>query len=259
MPVDRGAQGGLRRPWRGRSTASAPDRTCIMVNQRGRRFTNEAANYNAFGEAFHVDGRVELRVRQPPGMDGVRRRLPRAATAWPATPRPTADTIVDRRGAHAGGAGRHASASRRRRSRRPSSRWNDAGGRGPMTSTSGAATARTTAGGATRRSATMSAARSARSTRRRTTPSQVHSGALGHQGRAADRRRCSGARPRRRSDPRAVRRGQRHGLGDGHDLRRRRRDARSRHGVRLPRRPPRRALRPLTPRHEFSPSVLSRN
>ena len=27
---------------------------CIMVNRRGRRFTNEAANYNALGEAFHV-------------------------------------------------------------------------------------------------------------------------------------------------------------------------------------------------------------
>lgn len=27
----------------------------IMVNRRGRRFTNEAANYNAFGAAFHVD------------------------------------------------------------------------------------------------------------------------------------------------------------------------------------------------------------
>ena len=27
---------------------------CIMVNRRGERFTNEAANYNAFGEAFHV-------------------------------------------------------------------------------------------------------------------------------------------------------------------------------------------------------------
>ncbi len=25
-----------------------------MVNQQGRRFTNEAANYNALGEAFHV-------------------------------------------------------------------------------------------------------------------------------------------------------------------------------------------------------------
>jgi len=24
-----------------------------MVNRRGRRFTNEAANYNAFGAAFH--------------------------------------------------------------------------------------------------------------------------------------------------------------------------------------------------------------
>jgi 3-oxosteroid 1-dehydrogenase len=27
----------------------------IMVNKRGRRFTNEAANYNAFGAAFHVE------------------------------------------------------------------------------------------------------------------------------------------------------------------------------------------------------------
>ena len=27
----------------------------IMVNSRGRRFTNEAANYNAFGAAFHVE------------------------------------------------------------------------------------------------------------------------------------------------------------------------------------------------------------
>ena len=27
---------------------------CILVNQQGARFTNEAANYNALGEAFHV-------------------------------------------------------------------------------------------------------------------------------------------------------------------------------------------------------------
>ncbi|MGE0668807.1 MAG: FAD-dependent oxidoreductase [Sphingomonadales bacterium] len=27
----------------------------IMVNRKGRRFTNEAANYNAFGNAFHVE------------------------------------------------------------------------------------------------------------------------------------------------------------------------------------------------------------
>ena len=26
-----------------------------MINKRGRRFTNEAANYNAFGAAFHVE------------------------------------------------------------------------------------------------------------------------------------------------------------------------------------------------------------
>ena len=28
---------------------------CIMVNRHGRRFANEAANYNAFGAAFHVE------------------------------------------------------------------------------------------------------------------------------------------------------------------------------------------------------------
>jgi len=27
---------------------------CILVNRQGQRFTNEAANYNALGEAFHV-------------------------------------------------------------------------------------------------------------------------------------------------------------------------------------------------------------
>ena len=38
----------------------------IMVNRRGRRFTNEAANDNAFGAAFHVeDVSLVLRVRQP--------------------------------------------------------------------------------------------------------------------------------------------------------------------------------------------------
>ena len=59
---------------------------CIMVNRRGRRFTNEAANYNALGDAFHVVDVSTLRVRQPPGVDGLRPLLPRPSTGWPATP-----------------------------------------------------------------------------------------------------------------------------------------------------------------------------
>jgi 3-oxosteroid 1-dehydrogenase len=39
----------------GRQLLAAPRsvRRCIIVNRKGRRFTNEAANYNAFGNAFH--------------------------------------------------------------------------------------------------------------------------------------------------------------------------------------------------------------
>jgi 3-oxosteroid 1-dehydrogenase len=39
-------------PWQVNGERSRPH--CIMVNDAGRRFTNEAANYNAFGAAFHV-------------------------------------------------------------------------------------------------------------------------------------------------------------------------------------------------------------
>ncbi len=39
-------------PWQVNGERSRPH--CIMVNRGGRRFTNEAANYNAFGAAFHV-------------------------------------------------------------------------------------------------------------------------------------------------------------------------------------------------------------
>ena len=39
-------------PWQVNGERSRPH--CIMVNRAGRRFTNEAANYNALGAAFHV-------------------------------------------------------------------------------------------------------------------------------------------------------------------------------------------------------------
>lgn len=38
----------------------------IIVNRKGRRFTNEAANYNAFGGAFHQEDVVEFRYANLP-------------------------------------------------------------------------------------------------------------------------------------------------------------------------------------------------
>ncbi|MGD0703158.1 MAG: FAD-dependent oxidoreductase [Trebonia sp.] len=47
VPVD-----GQMAAWQVNGERTRPH--CIMVNRRGRRFTNEAANYNALGAAFHV-------------------------------------------------------------------------------------------------------------------------------------------------------------------------------------------------------------
>ena len=44
--------GGQMATWQVNGERTRPH--CIMVNRRGRRFTNEAANYNALGAAFHV-------------------------------------------------------------------------------------------------------------------------------------------------------------------------------------------------------------
>jgi 3-oxosteroid 1-dehydrogenase len=44
--------GGQMAAWQVNGERTRPH--CIMVNRRGRRFTNEAANYNALGAAFHV-------------------------------------------------------------------------------------------------------------------------------------------------------------------------------------------------------------
>ena len=44
--------GGRMAAWQVNGERTRPH--CIMVNRRGRRFTNEAANYNALGAAFHV-------------------------------------------------------------------------------------------------------------------------------------------------------------------------------------------------------------
>ncbi len=44
--------GGQMAAWQVNGERTRPH--CIMVNRRGHRFTNEAANYNALGAAFHV-------------------------------------------------------------------------------------------------------------------------------------------------------------------------------------------------------------
>ena len=62
---------------------------CIMVNGRGRRFTNEAANYNALGAAFHVIDVTDVRLRQPSGLDDLRRALPHPLRAGQAHGRPS--------------------------------------------------------------------------------------------------------------------------------------------------------------------------
>ena len=87
----------------------------IMVNKRGRRFTNEAANYNAFGAAFHVEdvSRFEyanlpcwlvfdqnyvdtygFRVSAGGGGDATCRRGCRAATRRPSWPPSSASTAT---------------------------------------------------------------------------------------------------------------------------------------------------------------------
>lgn len=45
-------RGGHNIAWQVNGERTRPH--CIMVNKRGKRFTNEAANYNALGAAFHV-------------------------------------------------------------------------------------------------------------------------------------------------------------------------------------------------------------
>ena len=49
----------------------------IMVNRRGRRFTNEAANYNAFGAAFHVEDVSRFEYANLPVLAGLRPELRR--------------------------------------------------------------------------------------------------------------------------------------------------------------------------------------
>ena len=154
---------------------------CIMVNRRGRRFTNEAANYNALGEAFHVvDVSTYEFVNHPAWMVFDHYYLRTYGLArLQAGPGPTPAWIVSagsiRRAGH-----RHRRPRRRARGdRRPLERTGRERRRPGLR---GGAAAPTTGGGATRASATTSGPRSDRSTRAPYYAVRVHSGALGTKG-----------------------------------------------------------------------------
>ena len=210
----------------------------IMVNKRGRRFTNEAANYNAFGGAFHVEdvSRFEyanlpcwlvfdqnyadkygFRVASGIEAKGVPAWVPRGDTPAAlaaligADPKGLTDAI-ERWNAHcADGAdpdfGRGDSAFDRW--------WGDPYLKGTPEATLGPLDA-----------GPYYAV-------------EIHSGCFGTKGGPKVEPSRPGDRRRRRPDPRPLRRRQRDGIAVRHDLRRPRRDARSGDGVRLPRRPPR--------------------
>ncbi len=150
-------------PWQVNSERTRPH--SIMVNDDGVRFTNEAANYNALGNAFHVvDVARFAYVNHPAWLLLDHHFLTLRAGATPAAgsdaagssrPPPSRARRADRR------AGRRAF-----RHRRPVER---ARGRRRGSRTSIAARATTTGPGAIRRSGSRRGRPSARSTRLRTT------------------------------------------------------------------------------------------
>ena len=209
----------------GRSTASARARTCIMVNRKGRRFANEAANYNAIGAAFHVLDVTDVRLRQPPGVDGLRPPLPRALRVGghrgePPTPDWMIEAPSARRAGRAGiGVPAEAFAA-------TVARWNEGAPRGEDPDFGrGEALHDRWWGDATARRRPPPVPRTARQ-RRRSTPCEVYSGALGTKG--GPRTDADGPGPRRRRHPIGglYAAGNVMAIGDGHDLRRRRRHPR---------------------------------
>ena len=106
------------RGWQVNGERSRPH--SIMVNKKGQRFANEAANYNALGAAFHVLDVTDFDYVNHPAwlvFDDFYLR----ATASPAqVRRRRAHPGLDRRGPDARATWPTASVSRRTPSRRPS-------------------------------------------------------------------------------------------------------------------------------------------
>ena len=210
----------------------------IMVNRRGRRFTNEAANYNAFGAAFHQEDVAKFEYANLP--------------CWLVFDQ----TYIERYGfrVSAGGTGKEVPDWVPRGETpealaaqlgidgeelvRSIRRWNAncADGHDPDFGRGDSAfdcwwgdpyrkgRARRNAGAVDDRSV-LRLRDPQRSTR--------------HERRTEGRHRRAGDQPRWSTDRGSVRRGQRDGLAVRHDLRRTRWHARAGHGVRLPRGPSR--------------------
>ena len=206
----------------------------IMVNRDGKRFTNESANYNAFGGAFHVIDVARFELPEHPVAGSCSTTATSSASASAAAsefrePSPTGSPAATRWAtwpSSLGIAPEALEATRRAMERRR--------GRGA-------------------RSRVPSRRERARPLVGRSEPQGSTSTAVlgpldrppfyavgdpsrraGHQGRAGGRRRRARARHRRRAHPRPLRRRQRHGFALRHDLWRPGRNARTGDGVRFP-------------------------
>ncbi len=206
----------------------------IMVNKRGRRFTNEAANYNAFGAAFHVEDVSRFEYANLP--------------CWLVFDQTYVDTYGFR--VTAGGVGGEPPSWVPRGDTAAElaevlgidgdaleetiERWNELCLEGHDPDFGRGNSAFDCWWGDPhrkgRRDATLGPL-----TRGPFYAYQIHSGALGHERWPSRRHIGAGARPVGLADPGPLRGGQRHGFTLRYDLWRTRRHNRPRHGVRLPR------------------------
>ena len=210
-----------------------------MVNGRGRRFANEAANYNAFGGAYHQqDTTLGVYKNLPCWMIFNQRFLDDYGLAGDITGGAGVEQPAAR--ARRTGSCRRTrspgwpsnSACRRVRSRRP---WSASTSTHALATIpiSTAATASSTAGTGTR-SPRWNSGADARSNRGRAVlRGRGQERCARHEGRPADRLQRRRTPCRRASDRGAVCGRERDGIGDGNDLRRRRRHAWAGDGLRF--------------------------
>ncbi len=215
---------GLRRDGGRNGLLSARERALpgsIMVNRHGRRFANEAANYNAFGGAFHQLDESRLDYPNIPaymifdqstvdqfGVFGV---APGGELPDWVTRADTLDELAEAFGLPV--AALRATVER--------FNTNAEAGVDPDFGRGDSAYDRFPGGCSTGDPDSASATLGPVETPRSTASRSSHLGA-GHEGRTAHRPRRPRARRRRRRDPRALRRRQRDGQPGRHGLRRRR-------------------------------------